>query len=177
MKKNKLLILHLICAFLLCSCSSKQLPPPEATYEENAINIHVKADYKLNSSDGQPHSLMLCTYQLKDPNAFNNLADNQDGLYKLLECRLFDSSAVGAKRLIIQPGDNTVHNLNRAKGAMYVAVVAGYYGVQKDRITHMYKIPVIVEKKGMIKELIKKTKEQKLGKLEIELKLGPQQIE
>ena len=176
MKKNTFLILILICTFLFFSCSAKKLPPPEASYAEDAIEIHVKADYQLNSSDGQAHSLMLCTYQLKDPNALNQLADNQDGLYQLLECRLFDNSAVGAKRLIIQPGDNTVHNLNRAEGAKYVAVIAGYYGVQKERILRLYEIPV-AEKKGMIKELINKTESQKLDKLEIELKLGAQQIE
>lgn len=173
MKKNILLFLLLICALLFVSCSAKQLPPPETTYEEDAIKIHVKADSQLNLSDGQAHSLMLCAYQLKDPNAFNHLAGDQEGLYRLLECSLFDAGTVGSERIIIQPGQDTVYNLNRAQGAKYVSVVAGYYGIQKKRILRLYEIPVVIEKKG----LIKKTKNQKLDTLEIELKLGPQQIE
>ena len=173
MKKNASLFILLICSFLFVSCAPKQLPPPETAYEEGAIKIHVKADPQLNTSDGQPHSLMLCAYQLKDPNALNHLAGDQDGLYKLLECKLFDAGTVGSERLIIQPGQDTVFNLNRAEGAKYVSVVAGYYGIQKERIMRLYEIPVIIEKKG----LIKKSKNKKLDTLEIELTLGPQQIE
>jgi type VI secretion system VasD/TssJ family lipoprotein len=172
LKKNISPILILF-VFLFFSCSAKQLPPPEATYGEGAIKIHVKADSKLNLSDGQAHSLMLCAYQLKDPNAFNHLAGDQDGLYRLLECSLFDAGAVGAERLIIQPGQDIVFNLNRAEGAKYVSVAAGYYSIQKERILRLYEIPVVVEKKG----LIKRTKKQKLDTLEIELKLGPKQIQ
>jgi type VI secretion system VasD/TssJ family lipoprotein len=173
LKKNILLFLLLIFAFLFVSCSAKQLPPPETGYEEGAIKIHVKADPKLNLSDRQPHSLMLCAYQLKDPNAYNHLAGDRDGLYKLLECSLFDAGTVGAERLIVQPGKDKVFNLNRAEGAKYVAVAAGYYDIQKERILRLYEIPVVVEKKG----LVKRSKKQKLGTLEIELKLGSQKIE
>ncbi len=173
MKKNILLSLLLIFAFLFASCSAKQLPPPEAAYEEGAIKIHVKADPRLNLSDGKPHSLMLCAYRLKDPNAFNHLAGDLDGLYRLLECSLFDAGTVGAERLIVQPGQDTVFNLNRAEGAKYVSVAAGYYDIQKERILRLYEIPVVIEKKG----LVKRSKKQNLGTLEIELKLGPLQIE
>jgi type VI secretion system VasD/TssJ family lipoprotein len=163
----------LMCLFLITSCAAKQLPPPETTYEEGAIKIHVQADIQLNLREGRSHSLMLCIYQLKDPNAFNHLAGDQEGLYRLLECSLFDADTMGAERLIIQPGQNIVFNLNRAQGARYVAVVAGYYLIQKERILRLHEIPVVVEKKG----LIKRSKKQKLDTLEIELKLGPQQIE
>ena len=160
-------------SFLIISCAAKQLPPPETTYEEGAIKIHIKADFQLNLSEGRSHSLMLCVYQLKDPNAFNHLTSDQKGLYRLLECSLFDADTVGAERLIIQPGQDIVYNLNRAQGARYVSVVAGYYFIQKERIIRLYEIPVVVEKKG----IIKRTKKQVLDTLEIELKLGPQQIE
>jgi type VI secretion system VasD/TssJ family lipoprotein len=171
--KNTPRFLVFICIFLFVSCAAKQLPPPEAAYQEGAIKIHVKADPQLNLNDGQAHSLMLCAYQLKDPNAFNHLAGDQDGLSRLLECNLFDAGTVGAKRLIIQPGQDAVFNLNRAEGAKYVSVVAGYYNIQKERILRLYEIPVVVEKKGFIK----RTEFKKLGTLDIELKLGAHQIE
>lgn len=171
--KNTTRFLFFIFIFLFASCSAKQLPPPKATYKEGAIKIHVKADPKLNLSDGLPHSLMLCVYQLKDPNAFNNLAGDQDGLSRLLDCNSFDASAVGSERLIIQPGQDMTYNLGRAEGAKYVAVVAGYSSIKKEKILRLYEIPVVIEKKG----LIFRTEKKKLGKLRIELKLGPQQIE
>jgi len=85
---------------VIWSCAAKQLPPPESAYEEGAIKVHVKADPKLNLSDGKAHTLLVCVYQLKDPNALNQLSGDDDGLYRLLECGLFDASVAGAKRLI-----------------------------------------------------------------------------
>ena len=163
----------LLLVLLVCSCASKQLPPPGLEYEESAIKIHVKADPQLNLSDGKPHTLLVCVYQLKDPNALNQLASDQEGLYRLLECNLFDASVAGAKKLIVQPGQDTTFNLDRAEGARYVAVAAGYYLIERERIVHLYEIPVVIEKKG----IIKRTKRKKLGTLEIDLKLGPQQIQ
>ena len=64
----------LLLLFLLCSCATKQLPPPKLEFAENAIKIHVKADPKLNLSDGKPHTLLVCVYQLKNPNGLNQLA-------------------------------------------------------------------------------------------------------
>ena len=170
--KKKLLIFSLpACVFLFISCAAKQLPKPEATYEKGAIKIHVKADPQLHLSDGRPNSLRLCVYQLEDPNAFNHLAGNQEGLYKLLKCDLFDSGTAGAEASYIHPGKDTTLELNRAEGARYVSVIAGYNDIKKERILRMYEIPVVTERKKLIKKLTK------LGPLEIELKLGPKQIE
>jgi type VI secretion system VasD/TssJ family lipoprotein len=142
-------------------------------YQEGAIKIRVKADPQLNLSNGKPHTLLVCIYQLKDPNALNQLASDQEGLYRLLECNLFDASVAGAKKLIIQPGQDTTFNLDRAQGATYVGVAAGYYLIQRERMVRLYEIPVVVEKKG----IIKRSKRKKLGTLEIDLKLGSQQIQ
>lgn len=158
---------------LIWSCAVQQLPPPESEYEKDAIKINVKADPRLNLSDGKPHTLMVCVYQLNDPNGFNQLADDQEGLYRLLECNLFDGSVDGAKKLIVQPGQNTTFNLDRTQGARYVAVAAGYYLIERERVVRLYEIPVVIEKKGFIR----RSKRKKLDTLEIDLKLGSQQIQ
>jgi type VI secretion system VasD/TssJ family lipoprotein len=157
---------------LLTACAAKQLPPPQWTYEKDAIRMHVKADDKLNLDEGEAHTLLLCAYQLSDPNTFNQLSNDQDGLYKLLECSLFGSGAAATKRMIIQPGQDINMTLDRAEGARYVAVVAGYYILEKDRMVKMVDIPEFVEKKGFIK----KSKTRKPAPLNIDLVLGPQQI-
>ncbi len=168
-KKSMFLV---IAVLLLTACASAPLPPPEWTYEKDAIEIQVKADPKLNFDDGVPHTLVLCLYQLRDPNTFNQLSDDTDGIYKLLECGLFDGSVATAKRLIVHPGQDTKVILDRAEGAKYVAVAAGYYVLQKERMIQLIDIPVTIETKG----LIKRTKLSKPGRLTLPLELGPSQI-
>jgi len=171
-KKNLEKLNLLLLIFFVCSCASQPVSPPEWRYEQEAIDIHVKADSQLNLYEGMPHTLLMCVYQLKDPNAFNQLTEDDDGLYKLLECSRFDGSVAGSKRLIIHPGQNLTFALDRAEGGKYVAVVAGYYLLQKEGMTRLFDVPVIVDKEGWIK----RTKIAKPGPLSIELRLGPQGI-
>jgi type VI secretion system VasD/TssJ family lipoprotein len=153
----------LACAVLLSSCSSAPSRPPEYTYQKEAITITLRADSQLNLYQGSPHTLVLCTYQLKDPNAFNQLTDERDGLPKLLECGRFDGSVAYTKRLVVQPGQVTVETLDRAEGAKYISVVAGYYSLQKATVVRLYQFPVTA-------------KSGTPGNLAIELYLGPQTI-
>jgi type VI secretion system VasD/TssJ family lipoprotein len=156
---------------LLGACAA-QSPPPDWTYEKDAVAVHLEADTNLNYDEGVPHTLMVCLYQLKDPNAFNQLSDDSDGIYKLLECDLFDSAVATAKRVIVRPGKTVDFRMDRAEGAKYVAVVAGYYVLEKERMIKLYEIPVVVNKKG----LLRRTKVSKPGDLKIDLELGPSQI-
>jgi type VI secretion system VasD/TssJ family lipoprotein len=170
--KRFLLLLITGSLLLLTACAAKQLPPPQWGYEKDAIRMHIKADSKLNLDEGEAHTLLLCAYQLSDPNTFNQLSNDEDGLYTLLECSLFGNGAAASKRLILQPGQDINLTLDRAEGARYVAVVAGYYILEKDRMVRIVEIPEVVEKKGMIR--VKKTR--KPAHLSVELVLGPQQI-
>ena len=165
-------VVSIIFSMLLGACASQPLPPPKWSYEKDAIEIHIKSDPKLNLDDGVPHTLVVCLYQLKDPNAFNQLADDEDGIYKLLECSLFDSGVAASKRLIVYPGKDQTVTLDRAEGAKYVAVVAGYYVLQRARMIRMFDVPVVIEKKGFLKT----TQTAKPGLLKIDLQLGPLQI-
>ena len=162
-----------IISSIIYACASQPLPPPQWQYEKEAIKLHLKADPKLNLEGGTPHTLLVCVYQLKYPNAFNQLAGDNDGIYKLLECGLFDAAVATTKRLFARPGQDINIVLDRADGAKYLAIVAGYFTLQKDRMTRLFKIPVVVEKKGFF---VRK-KSQKPGPLNIELTLGPLQIE
>ena len=157
---------------LMVACAAQPVPPPQWTYEKDALQIHLIADPKLNFASGVPHTLVTCIYQLKDPNAFNQLSDDLNGIYKLLECGLFDAGVATAKRLIVHPGQDVNILLDRAEGAKYVAVVCGYYALQKDRMTRLYEIPVAVEEKGMVK----RTRSAVPQMLKVELTLGQEQI-
>ncbi|MBT8341628.1 MAG: type VI secretion system lipoprotein TssJ [Desulfatitalea sp.] len=162
----------LLLTLMLAGCASQALPPPDWSYEKDAITVHLKADAKLNLDDGVPHTLVLCLYQLKDPNSFNQLAEDTEGIYKLLECGLFDDSAAKTQRIILHPGQNQDVTLDRADGAKYLAAVAGYYVLRKDRMVRLYDVPVAVQSKGFIK----RAKISKPGKLTVNLELGASQI-
>jgi len=172
--RNKIKYLSLaVVLFSICACASQPLPPPEWKYEKNAITLRIFADTQLNLNDGMPHTLLLCIYQLTDPNEFNHLAGYNEGLYKLLECGHFDSAVATASRLIIHPGQDRHFEFDRAEGAKYLAVVAGYYSIQKEYIVRLTDIPVVIEKKGFFK----RKKKKKPGPLNIELTLGPKNIQ
>lgn len=170
--KNIRYALLSVLILLINSCASKPLPPPEWAYEKDAVKIQIKADQNLNLYEGEPNTLLICVYQLQDPNEFNQLSGDEPGLFKLLECELFGASATSAKRLIIQPGQQVDMSMDRAEGTRYVAVAAGYDSMVKDRMVKMVEIPVAVEKKG----IIKRTKTNKPQPLNIKILLGPRQI-
>ncbi|MCD4721633.1 MAG: type VI secretion system lipoprotein TssJ [Desulfobacula sp.] len=172
MKKFINMLVPVFFILFLFSCSGKVLPPPQWTYEKDAIKLQVIADPMLNLDEGKAHTLHVCIYQLKDPNGFNQLASDQSGLYKLLDCKLFDQGVAASKRLIVHPGEETKWVLDRAENAKYLAVVAGYYGIVKERITRLIEVPVIIEVKGFFT----KKRKQIPGLLDVKLLLGPQQI-
>lgn len=162
-----------IVALVLSACAAQPIPAPQWGYEKDAIQMDLKADARLNLDDGAPHTLVLCTYQLRDPISFNQLAEDMEGISKLLACGLFDASVTTARRVTLQPGQDQSIKLDRAAGTQYVAVVAGYYTLHKDRMIRLFDIPVVVNEAG----LIRRTKTSRPGSITINLELGPLQIE
>ena len=164
----------LLLVLIICSCASRPAATPsEWKYEEDAIHIHLAANIQLNLYEGTPHPLVICFYQLGDPNAFNQLTGDNDGLWKLLECGRFDASVVGSKRMIIHPGQDLTFTLDRAEEAKYVAIVAGYSIIQKEGMVSIFEVPVTVERKGCLWL----TKVSRPDTLHINLILGPLQIQ
>lgn len=135
---GKALLLLVLVA--VCSCSGLSVKGKEYKYERRAIGVTLKGDPKLNLYQGSPHTLVVCLYQLMDPNAFNQLADEKDGVQKLLECNRFDGSVAYFKRMVVQPDQEVKEALDRAEGAKYLGVVAGYY-TSKERPIRLYLLP------------------------------------
>ncbi len=161
----------LILAGVISGCAST-LPPPKWMFERDAINLHIKSHSELNLKNEIPHTLLICVYQLKDPIAFERLASDTAGLYKLLECELFDASVVTSNKLFVHPDQSKNLMFDRAEGVKHVAFVAGYYTIEKERIVRLFDVPVVIEKKGFLWG----EKKQKPGNLKINLFLGPKQI-
>ena len=131
-----LLFAALLCAFL-AACGASQAP--RATLEskdpdlvlwpfaEKAIRLQFSADRNLNLFDSRAHSIQICVYQLSKPDAFTNLAKTREGVAKLLQAELFDSSVKSVSRLFIQPLEEASYALDRMEGATFVGIVGGYF--------------------------------------------------
>ena len=165
------ILLCLCAASQLCACSSVPLvkQPPEWGYEKDAIQLHLKSDPRLNLFQKQPHSLVVCLYHLRDPNGFNQLVDERDGLPRLLDCSRFDPSVTYARRVVVQPDQELVELSDRTEGARFVGVVAGYYTLRKESSVRAYPIPVQEIKKD-------KLLWQRPARLNIDLYLAPDGI-
>jgi type VI secretion system VasD/TssJ family lipoprotein len=162
-----------VVAFVSCGGKTVQPPsPPQASYAEQAIRIHLKADEQLNRFQNSAHALHLCIYQLSNPNSMNQYANDASGMTQLLQCSSFDPSVTMAKKLVMQPGSETTLELDRAQGSRYVALCAGYYQLDREHSVRLVKIPVVETTEGWFR---KKTTRH-LGKLEATFELGPERL-
>jgi len=139
MKKNFLPALFLMLTLaMIISCGGAT----QYVYEKEAIVLNLKSDPQLNLYRNSPHTLMVCLYQFRDPNAFNQLMDEKDGLQKLLECNRFDASVTNAKSFVVFPNKEKTEKIDRVEGTKYVVVVAGYYNLIKENVTYFLPVPV-----------------------------------
>ena len=153
---------------ILSACSgSPGAPIVAANFCEKCIAVDIVADQQLNLQQGLPHSLKLCLYQLSDPNSFNQLSNDVNGLYDLLECKRFDPSVKASLQEYIHAGESRKLLLDRAEGTKYFGVVAGYYNIRKENIVQLHEIPVDESFFSKVDEL---------DQLKVRLQLGSQQI-
>ena len=157
----------LLAAMLAGGCSKKN-PGPEWKFGEEAIHLTYRAALNLNEVNDGPHSLLMVIYQLKEVNEFNRFAGYREGLKKLLEAKIFDPSVMAMEKVFIEPGGARALRLNRAEGARYVGIVAGYYDLIPSRCTALMDIEYGAKKTG----LFKIWKEYEVNKLSMNLVLG-----
>lgn len=174
MKKLILMLMFFPGLFLLNACAPRAVVPAKWLYEKDALHLTLQADPGLNTYNDEAHTLHLCVYQLKDPNTFNQLTQSEDGLYTLLECTLFDGSVANYQGFFMSPGKQQTLVLDRAEGAKYIGLAAGYADLQKENATRLIDIPVVVVKEGSI---FRKQRVAKPDILNTRLRLGPHQIE
>ena len=148
-------------------------------YKIDAIHIYIKADDKLNIDptnqyNQEPHTLYACVYQLRSPNSFNLVSQYNDNLYELLgePCRLNDETVAISKGLTVRPGQQMMFTLDRAEGAKYLGIVAGYTNLNKEGCVRLFPIPTERHRKGWfkVKEIISP------AALDLDILFGPTQI-
>ena len=141
-RASMMLACGIVFALLLASCAGGSSSGGGAggaagsgayEYEKDAISLHLKGDPKLNLFEKRPHTLLVCIYQLRDPNALNQVLQDAEDVTKLLECGRFDPSIVNTKKFILQPGKEITEALDRVDaeqaGPGEIIAVAGIPGV------------------------------------------------
>ncbi len=81
-------------------------------------------------------------------------------------CTRFDASVARSHSLTLHPGEAQAKMLDRAEGAKYVGLVAGYYSFEKENMTRLFEVPV-----GRSWYLVLEPK-----RLTIDLYFGPNEI-
>lgn len=114
----------------------------EIPHIENGINIHLRGDKNLNRYKKSPHALVLCIYQLKDLNAFNQMMEDKSGITRLMECGRFDPSVSYVKRVVVQPRKDVYEAMEVADGARVIGVIAGYYFFKKSKAVKTFMLPM-----------------------------------
>lgn len=143
-------LLVLLCSFFLSSCTCRYIES-QWTFENDAINVHMKADEQANFHGNSGHPVNLCFYQLTSVSSFDSLTMVPERLNELLECTtLFDNTFLERKFISVQPGDHVTYHFDRVEYAKYVAVVASYQDFRRENVVRTYEIPVNVEKSGTI---------------------------
>ena len=125
------------CAVTGCSARTQAAKPAQGGFDREVINVVIKSDPQLNRFEKNAHALLLCLYQLKDPNGFSQLAQDRDGIPKLLECSRFDATVVNAKQFVVQPGQELKVVRGRGEGARYIGVATGYYCLGREKVTEL----------------------------------------
>ena len=171
----------LLCISLISACGSKKSsspPTPDYPYGKDEITIRFKSSPLLNFNKNDPtapHTLMVCLYQLRNKSMFEQLSDNEDGIYQLLDCEAYNSSVNTVKRIYIQPKQDLNVVMNRLAGTRYLGVVAGYYVLEKERMVRTIDIPIDVVEHSKIPALMKKESAH-ASKLNLVINLGSEQI-
>ncbi len=186
------LLRGLLGVLLLCgphACGGKDAPPPKPyqapqnaespqavkwTWMPGGLTLNITASPDLNSYDGYSHNVLLCIYQLDAPAAFAELAATQGGIRRLLACDRFDKSVLHYERQFISPSANATMRLDRAEGAQFVGLAAGYYDLQPGLVTRTGQFPLNVSQEGW---LFWKSDVYNPGVLTMDLLFGPKSIQ
>ncbi len=159
--------LFILASFVIVSCASAPTEPMP-TYMRDAVHLTLTASDQVNLYGGLPHATVLCVYQLSNPNVYQQMLEEVDGVNKLLSCENFDPSVKSRRRIVVQPGDKKVVVMDRAEGARYLAIVAGYYKRTPGSFSRLVPFPV-VETGGF-------SRRKELGKIELDIELGSEGI-
>lgn len=130
--------------------STGSKPPPRLTQdawvmEPAAISLRVVASPQLNWFDQRPHSVVLKLVQASDGLDFERNRAAPFVLQGMLAGTLDNSKFLDVRTFSIDPGSDTVINLDRLDLARYVGIVVGFYQLDGRESARLVPVPPILE--------------------------------
>lgn len=180
-KKSAIYLLTLVVLSLLGGCASNTeltVEPDKWVFGASDINLQINAPSDLNAVNGRPHAIAIGLFQLNDPNSFTSLASTREGAVDLLNRGKFDDTVATYLRVTLQPGEQRNMWINRAQGAQYVGVIAGFYQLTPALDVGLMAIPVVPLEQGIVEKALIATglkadeAAAKPGKLFLKIELG-----
>lgn len=145
------------------------------TFEKNAISLHIESTENLNTVNNEAHTVSLCIYQSPDSNTLQALAQSEEGIKELLQCKSIPPDRLQATQLYIQPQTTQDIKMDRAENAKFIAVVAGFNQLSSQNCFAIFPFPVHTETKR--KMLIKKETFYYPAKLEARIDLTTDSVQ
>ena len=153
--------LYLAGIFSLTGCSSLNSmlggnSPKEAkaevewAYQKEGIWLQLASDQQLNTYNNEPHTLVMGIYQLSETQSFFKLLSDQGQITKDLLTGQTGKQVVQFDRYVISPGKATVLKLDRAQGAKFIGMIAGYYDFNAENAARLFRVPVNMQSHGII---------------------------
>jgi predicted component of type VI protein secretion system len=143
-----------------CSCSlsgsgprvsrEQAMAAPSAPFAEQAILVQVRADARLNTAQGQAHTLVLGVLQAARADALVALARHPEQVEQALVDAREAPGLLQLDRFVILPGSRCVARVDRARGTLAVALVAGYAHPGPGRVPRVFEIPLRLRSSGWL---------------------------
>jgi len=119
-------------------------------YAKEGIWLQLASDAQLNIYDNESHTLVLGIYQLSETQSFYKLLADKPQISKDLLTGQTGKQVVQFDRYVLAPGKATVLKLDRAQGAKFVGMIAGYYDFDAINAARLFRVPVNMQSSGMV---------------------------
>lgn len=138
------------CSLVKTKSKKDALKDIEWNYEQEGIELSVRAHDDLNRWGGQPHTLLMLVAQLEDPSAFEPYTAGSDKLSALLLTETAPNGLLTLQKYFIEPGAERTIRLARVEKARYVALAMGYQHLDPARSTRLYQIGADLDYDGLV---------------------------
>ncbi len=112
-------------------------------FESQAIVFRFHAPQQLNMYVGKPHSLFLRVFQLSGLKVFDEIRKTPAGVQELLSEKDIDASILSSTDVYVAPNEIEKIAIDRHKATRFVAVVAGYYGLDPAETVRVFQVPSV----------------------------------
>jgi type VI secretion system VasD/TssJ family lipoprotein len=122
----------------------------EWSYAKEGIWLQLASDDQLNNYENESHTLVMGVYQLSETQSFYKLLADRPQISNDLLTGQTGKQVIQFDRYVLTPGKATVLKLDRAQGAKFIGMIAGYYDFNAVNAARLFRVPVNMQSEGML---------------------------